>query len=122
MQNDPTNAWLEQFAGAVTVCDADGILLAMNDAAAAAYASFGGRKLLGTNLLDCHPEPSRSVFRDMLATRRTNVYTVEREGRRKLVYQSPWFEQGEYRGLVEIVLPLPEHMPHFVRDAAPPAT
>ncbi len=32
------------------------------------------------------------------------------------VYQAPWYEGGEYRGLIEVVLVLPEALPHFVRD------
>jgi hypothetical protein len=36
---------------------------------------------------------------------------------RKLIYQAPWHENGEYRGLVEIALALPDALPHFVRDA-----
>ena len=32
----------------------------MNEQAAKAYATQGGKALIGTNLLDCHPEPARS--------------------------------------------------------------
>ena len=36
-------------------------------------------------------------------------------GQRKLIYQSPWYERGEYRGFVELSLPIPAVMPHFKR-------
>jgi len=32
-----------------------------------------------------------------------------------LIYQSPWYQNGEFAGLVEISLEIPEQMPHFVR-------
>jgi hypothetical protein len=110
-------AWIEEFPGDVTVCDVAGVILEMNAGAAKSFERQGGLALVGTNLLDCHPEPSRTKLRVMLATGKANAYTIEKGGVRKLVYQSPWYEKGEYRGLVEIVLPLPEQLPHFVRDA-----
>ncbi len=103
------------FPGAVTVCDRDGLILAMNDRAREAFAGDGGEKLLGTNVLDCHPEPARSQLKAMLAEGRPNVYTIEKRGVRKLIYQSPWKENGAYAGFLELALVLPETMPHFVR-------
>jgi hypothetical protein len=32
-----------------------------------------------------------------------------------LIYQTPWYQDGTYAGLVELELPLPPDMPHFVR-------
>ena len=46
---------------------------------------------------------------------KTNAYTIEKEGLRKLIYQSPWYENGEFAGLVEMFVVLPETMPHYVR-------
>jgi hypothetical protein len=51
----------------------------------------------------------------MLASGKANVYTIEKAGQRKLIYQSPWYERGEYRGFVELSLPVPETVPHFKR-------
>jgi hypothetical protein len=108
--------WVKEFPGDVTLCDAAGIILEMNDGAAAAFAKQGGRALVGTNLLDCHPEPSRTKLQQMLATGMTNVYTIEKNGVRRLIYQAPWYQQGQYRGIVEISLAIAETLPHFVRD------
>lgn len=105
-------AWLEEFPGAVTVCDRTGVILAMN---ARARAMEPGRSLLGENLLDCHPEPARSKLAAMLASGERNVYTVEKAGKRKLLYQSPWYEAGAYAGFVELSLELPAELPHFRR-------
>ena len=48
--------------------------------------------------------------------RKVNAYTTEKGGVKRLVYQAPWYEDGEYRGLVEVALVLPDVLPHFVRD------
>lgn len=111
----PAHAWIREFPAAVTVCDGAGTILEMNDRATATFARDGGADLIGRNVLDCHPEPSRTQLATMLATRTPNVYTIEKNGVRKLIYQSPWFEGGEYRGFVELSLVMPENVPHFVR-------
>jgi SpoVK/Ycf46/Vps4 family AAA+-type ATPase len=54
----------------------------------------------------------------LLASGQLNVYTIEKGGQKKLIYQAPWYVDGEYRGLVELALPLPDQLPHFVRDSA----
>jgi PAS domain-containing protein len=109
-------AWVREFPGAVTLCDRDGVILQMNDSAAAVFQEDGGRALVGTNVLDCHPEPSRSKLSTMLATGQANVYTIEKNGVKKLIYQAPWYLEGEYAGFVEISLEIPAEMPHFVRE------
>ena len=113
MQDIP---WVKEFPGGITVCDADGVILEMNDGAAEAFAKDGGRELVGRNLLDCHPEPSRTKLHGLLASGQLNAYTIEKGGAKKLIYQAPWYVDGEYRGLVELALPLPDPLPHFVRD------
>ena len=112
----PKNAWVKSFPGAVTVCDREGRIIEMNDRAAEVFAADGGRKLIGTNVLDCHPEPSRSKLRAMMSERRANVYTIERNGQRKLIYQTPWHEDGVYAGFVELSLEIPRDLPHFKRE------
>lgn len=109
-------AWVEGFSGAVTVCDTTGIIVYLNDAAARNFAKDGGRDLIGQNVLDCHPEPSRTMLADMLASEGTHAYTIEKAGQKTLISQTPWYAEGEYRGIVEVSLPLPAGMPHFVRD------
>jgi len=113
MRNIP---WTKEFPGAITVCDLAGVVVEMNDQSADAFEKEGGRALIGTNLLDCHPEPSRTKLQAMLTTPQVNAYTIEKNGCRKLIYQAPWYENGRHCGLIEISLPLPEALPHFVRD------
>ena len=100
---------------AVTICDENGILLEMNDNSAATFARHGGGSLIGHSMLDCHPEHAQQKIRAMLENHNVNAYTIEKEGQKKLIYQSPWFENGEFKGYIELSLVLPEVMPHFVR-------
>jgi hypothetical protein len=109
-------AWVQNFPGAVTVCDPSGIILDMNTTSADHFSGEGGMNLIGTNLLDCHPEPARSKVKKMLDTQKVNIYTIEKNGVKKLVYQTPWFEEGQYSGFIELVLEIPFEMPHFIRD------
>jgi transcriptional regulator with PAS, ATPase and Fis domain len=109
------HSWVTEFPSAITVCDADGIILEMNDQAAKGFAKDGGRALIGKNLLECHPEPARTKTKRLLETRQKNLYTIEKSGVKKLIYQSPWYRGGKFRGLVELSLEIPFEMPHFVR-------
>jgi hypothetical protein len=108
-------AWVREIGLAVTVCDRQGVIVEMNERSCATFENDGGRELIGTNLLECHPEPSRSRVARMLETPQTNAYTIEKDGIRKLIYQAPWFVEGEFRGLVELSMVIPEELPHFVR-------
>jgi transcriptional regulator with PAS, ATPase and Fis domain len=108
--------WVEEFPSAVTVCNTQGVVLALNRKACATFASDGGAALIGTNLLACHPEPARSRVAELLRTGEPNTYTIEKGGVKKLIHQSPWFSAGVYRGFVEISIPLPPELPHFKRD------
>lgn len=100
----------------MTVCDKEGLILEMNDRAAQTFADDGGYNLIGKNLLDCHPEPARTKLKELLDNRQTNVYTIEKNGVKKLIYQAPWYKNGVYGGLVELSLEIPFEMPHFVRQ------
>lgn len=114
-----SHPWVKEFSAAVTVCNAEGIILEMNDRAARMFKEQGGRSLLGSNVLDCHPEPSRTKLSSLMEQRQTSTYTTEKNGRRKLVHQAPWYRDGQYAGFVEIVLRLPDAMPHYIRGGAP---
>ena len=111
-----SHAWIKEFPAAVTVCDAEGIILEMNDKSAKTFEADGGYNLIGSNMLDCHPGLSRQKTERLLAAKVKNVYTIEKNGVKKLIYQSPWYKDGEYAGFVEISLEIPLEMPHFVRS------
>ena len=109
------HAWIKEFPAAVTVCDADGVILEMNDKATKTFEKDGGYKLIGSNMLDCHPDPARSKVERLLAAREKNVYTIEKNGVKKMIFQSPWYQNGEYAGFVELSLEIPFEMEHFIR-------
>jgi len=108
--------WTTDFPNAITVCDLQGIILAMNEKAAAGYSAYGGKELIGKSLLDCHPEPARSQLLQLLKSGERNVYTIEKNGRRKLIYQAPWYRNKQRCGMIELSLEIPAEIPHFVRE------
>jgi len=107
--------FLYEVPFAITVCDKNGIILEMNEKSELTFANDGGRDLIGKSLLDCHPEDARRQILDMINKESTNVYTIEKKGVRKLIYQCPWYQDGKFGGLVELSLEIPVEMPNFVR-------
>jgi transcriptional regulator with PAS, ATPase and Fis domain len=112
--------WSREFPAAITVCDETGVILSMNRAAGETFKRDGGGSLVGKNVLDCHPEPSRSMLADMLKNPRANTYTVEKGKVKKLIHQAPWYKDGRFAGLVELAIVLPENLPHHVRKESKP--
>lgn len=111
-----SHSWADEFPAAITVSDEKGTIIEMNAGAVKTFEKDGGEKLIGTNVLDCHPEPARSKLRDIMDNRKTNIYTMEKAEVKKLVYQAPWYRDGQFAGLVEISFEIPFDLPHFVRD------
>lgn len=112
----PSMPWFDEFPGSITVCDPYGFIVYLNAKAAVTYAADGGFQLIGTNLLDCHPAPDRAKLQQLMDSRQKNVYTIEKNGVNKMIYQSPWFEGTQYRGFVELSLEIPLDLPHFIRS------
>lgn len=110
------NIWSDEFDGSITICDRDGIITYMNDTSKRVFMKDGGGDLVGTNLLDCHPEPSRSKLFEMLKVPTTNIYTIEKAGIKKIIHQSPLYENGVFSGLIEISFEIPQRLAHFIRD------
>jgi transcriptional regulator with PAS, ATPase and Fis domain len=108
--------WTDGFLGAITVCDCEGIVVYMNDRSKQQFAKTEESDLLGKSLIDCHPEPARTMLKKMLAEPMPNSYTIEKNGIRKMIHQTPWMEDGEFRGVVEISFEIPLDMPHFKRN------
>jgi len=106
---------LSWIPGSMVVCDLGGIVLEMNQRAAETYQRYGGMELVGKSLIDCHPEPARSKLLKLLEAGECNIYTIERNGNKKLIYQTPWYQNGLRRGMIELALEIPFDMPHFVR-------
>ncbi len=103
---------LEADRAAVVICDLSHIIVYMNPAAIDRYAKWGGEKLLGKSLLDCHNEKSREMIRkvtDWFALSADNniVYTSYNPKENKDVYMVAlrdddgkliaYYEKHEYR-------------------------
>jgi transcriptional regulator with PAS, ATPase and Fis domain len=107
--------WIEKLDGNVIVSDAQGKIIYMNERAVTQYEKDGGSSLIGQDLLACHNEASRKKIMEIMTTGQKNVYTIEKRGKKKIIYQSPWFSNGEFRGIIELSLEIPAEMAHFVR-------
>lgn len=110
--------WANGLRATIMVCDEQGRIVWMNDAAAERYAEDGGRSLIGRSLRDCHSPESNEKIARLIAAGQPNHYTIEKGGRRRMIHQMPWFEGGRCAGLVEIGTDIPESMAHFNRDQA----
>ena len=102
--------WFDELPVGITVCDTRGVILSMNDRAALIFKRNGGRDLIGKSLMDCHPEDAQKKITELLETRKPNAYTVEIQGVKWLLYQSPWYEEKQFQGYVEFILALPLQM------------
>ncbi|HTT44579.1 MAG TPA: PAS domain-containing protein [Thermoplasmata archaeon] len=108
--------WFDEMPCSVTVCGSDYTILYMNDRSAEVNASDGGKSLVGKNMLDCHPPKARRKLLRVMASGRPNIYTIEKKGRQKMIYQAHWRRRGRVAGLVEITFEIPKRLPHFVRS------
>lgn len=107
--------WIKDFSVAITVCDTEGKIVEMNEKACKVFEKSGGKKLIGKNLLECHPVKARDKVMGLLKEQSTNCYTIEKDGIKKLIFQAPWYQDSKYMGLVEMALEVPFEMPHFKR-------
>ena len=107
--------WAENITAAVTICNLEGEILYMNKNSRNTFNKENPTSLVGQNLYDCHPEPSKTKLKELMDCQQDNIYTIEKKGVKKLIYQTPWYEDGIHQGLVELSIVLPNDMPHFVR-------
>ena len=110
--------WVDELQAAVTVTDADGTIIEMNERSLASFKAEGGAALIGKSVFDCHPEPARTRTVELYERRQPNHYTIRKDGRRKIIHQMPWYRGGAFAGFIEISIPIPDEMPHFERDAS----
>lgn len=109
------NDWIKEFPIAITICDTEGKIIYMNEKAAECFNDDGGYKLIGKSLFDCHSDSSNKIINNLIEKSKTNVYTIEKMGKKKLIYQSPWYENGKIKGLAELSIEIPFEMPHHKR-------
>ncbi|KAF0108451.1 MAG: PAS fold domain protein [Anaerolineaceae bacterium] len=115
MASIPEHLWTKAFPAEIMVCDTGGVILEMNAEAETFFAEDGGRGLLGSNVLDCHPAPSRAKLEGMMEKQIANAYLNTEDGQKRFFFQSPWYKDGRCAGFVEISFEAPGEIPHFVR-------
>ena len=107
--------WAEDLGCAITVCDAEFKIIYMNRRSRDTFLRPDRPELIGHNLLDYHQPASIEIMKSMMEGDHTNCYTVEKAGVKKIIFQTPWHQEGKVAGLVEISIPLPAEVPHKVR-------
>ncbi|MCK9301834.1 MAG: PAS domain-containing protein [Bacteroidales bacterium] len=108
--------WIKNTNCAITICDADGFIIYMNEKSISTF-SREGKSLIGHNLKDCHPPKAWSKIQELITTGGSNAYTIEKNGVKKMIYQTAWFEEDKVGGLIEISMVLPDVVPHYVRES-----
>ncbi|MCX6287943.1 MAG: PAS domain-containing protein [Bacteroidetes bacterium] len=108
--------WIEKLDGSVIVSDLSGKVIYANDTAVRTFVKPGEQPLPGRDLMECHNDHSQKIISTIMEQKVKNVYTIEKKGKKKLIYQTPWVVEGELKGLVELSLEIPFDMPHFVRE------
>lgn len=110
--------WAKGVSFAVTVCDREGFIIYMNDKSKATFAKHGD--LIGNNLKECHSPKSWEIITTLLEKGESNSYTILKNGVKKIIHQTPWYEIGNSAsdgsarrlgGLVEISIVIPEETP-----------
>lgn len=114
MKNEKNN-WAEDIDGAITVCDTEGTVLYMNKRSRETFCKDGNSSMVGQSMMPCHNERSQAIIRHMLESGESHCYTISKQGKKKLIFQTPWKEDGEVKGLVEFSFVLPDEMPHYER-------
>jgi hypothetical protein len=109
--------WIETIGISAMATDSHGNVIDMNQEAVRTFEDDGGLALIGKNLADCHLPESNVIIDRLMREGETNIYTVGKKGKKKLIYQAPWFmADGSMGGLVELSITLPNDIPHFDRD------
>ena len=109
--------WLNGIPVAITVSDCEGNIIEMNDASAIVFEKYGGRELIGDKLENYHKLHSIAIMERLLSEGgATNVYTIEKKGQKKMIFQTSWKQDGKIAGLIEFSFVIPMEMPHFKRE------
>jgi hypothetical protein len=57
--------------------------------------------------MDCHNKYSRRKIQEIMTIHKKNVYTIEKHGRKKIIYQTPWMDGDIFKGIM-LVLGFPD--------------
>lgn len=108
--------YLKELPIAITICDVDGKIIYLNEKAAQVFENDGGYKLIGQSLFACHSNESNEKIKMIFNEQKPNAYTIEKNGIKKFIYQTPFYENQQLKGLIEFSFEIPFELPHFKRD------
>lgn len=108
------SSWIQEFPAAITVVDSNGIIIDLNDKAAQTFNKYGGKTLIGKSVFDCHTNDSLEKIKKLLTTKCPNTYSIEKNGVKKLIHQTPWFIDSDYAGFIEFSFEIPFEIPHLI--------
>ena len=105
--------YLENAAFSATACDMEGSIVYQNALSIKRKGDVRGKSVFG-----CHKEKSNEIIRRMLKSGESYTYEIIIHGQHRLIQQMPWYEEdgGEMKGLLEVIIDLPEGYPTFDRD------
>lgn len=107
--------WADSVDFAIILCDENLNFNYLNNKAILNFKDSNPEKLIGTNIMDCHSENSQSIIKKIRDEHFVNCYTIEKNGKKKMIRQSPLIEDGVFKGIIEITFELPDDIPHFIR-------
>lgn len=108
--------WFDKLDAAITICDKNGIIIYMNNRSVESFKEYGGSGLIGRNLLECHSESSRITLEEMMKSEKENIYSIEKNGTKKLILQKPLYTDAGFDGFIEISVVLPDPLVHHIRS------
>lgn len=97
---------LDQDRSAVVICNLEHEIIYMNSTAVLNYKKWGGEKLLGRSLMDCHTQKAREKIQqvvDWFAEDKSHniIYTFHNEKENKDVYMVALRDGGRLIGYYE---------------------
>ena len=106
MNNSFYKSIIDQDRAAVVICNLEHEIICMNPAAIKYYEKWGGDKLIGNSLMECHNPNSREMIEKVVnwfaADESHNlVYTYHNEKQNKDVYMVALREEGKLIGYYE---------------------
>jgi hypothetical protein len=102
-------ALFDGLRAAVTIADENYQISFLNALANQFYADYGGAKLVGTDLLECHKAEHQAVIREAYARYRAGDLTPTRyraeddAGATTGIVHIPLMVGGQFRGVAELI-------------------